>query len=257
MTRSSFGLCLSAFALTVFSAGSLAPVLAQTPDAAVPDSIVPASGDAAQKSSHSHNDSAGLALLGLVAGGAALMGGGSHGQSGSPGSSFVASALAPQMIYTPPASAAASVSAPATSAAPAVISTPVPAIITKTLASPVPGTDAPPVIDTASAPVSTFAPVSPVVIVTYPTGDTAPPIVKPLPFLPSSTGTAPLSPAPTAGLPLPDAVPEPGTTSLRLAPTAGLPLPDAVPEPGTTAALVLGSLLLGNLLMRARRTAAG
>ena len=63
----------------------------------------------ADSTSHSHHDSTGLVLLGLAAGGAALLGGGSHGHSDSGDSASLAPAvLGPQIVWTqtPPAASA-------------------------------------------------------------------------------------------------------------------------------------------------------
>lgn len=235
MTRPSLGLCFAAQSVIALSlialyAGSAAaqtssaaqsPISVQTPDSTRTAPV----GDDTQKPSKSHSDASGMLLLGAVVGGAALMGGGGHGSGDTSGSSFSSSAVAPQLIVTQ--------NAPRTvpTSAPVVVSTPTPVIITTTAANPVPDAGN----DPAPVQISTFAPVAPVVTVTVPPVNTAPIIEQPVTFIPV--------PAPTpiqGGGPAPTLFPAPLD-------------PSAVPEPGTTAALVLGSLMLGALVLRARR----
>ncbi len=219
MTRSPFGLCLSAYSLMAFSAGAVA---AQTPNTtqnsgtiASPD-LPSNNSNTSEKSEKSskHSDSSGMLLLGAVLGGAALMGG-SHG-GGSSSTDLAPSAVSPQVIYTP---------GTGTAAAPVVVTAPIPKVVTTTTTDPI----ANPGVDPTPVSVSVFDPASPVVTITVPTAG-------------STTGD------PTVFTPEPvSSIPDPG-----LFPTTD-PLTPSVPEPTATVSLGVGALMLGMLVIRAHR----
>ena len=145
--------------------------------------------------------------------------GGGHG-GGSSSSDLSPSAVAPQVIYTPSGS---------TSTAPVVVTNPIPKIVTTTTTDPVPN----PGVDPIPVSVSVFSPTVPVVTITVPPTTAAPTTGDPTVFVP-----APVTNGPGSGL----------------FPTLG-PLAPSVPEPTATVALGVGSLMLGMLVIRARRKA--
>lgn len=220
MTRSPIGLCLSAYSLIALSAGAVA---AQTPNTTQTSDTIASpgspgsnssSGEKSEKSSK-HSDSSGMLLVGAVVGGAALMGGG-HGGGGSSSTDLAPSATSPQLLYTP---------GTGTVAAPVVVTAPIPKIVTTTTTDPTsnPGVDPIPVS------VSVFNSASPVVTVTLPAaGQTT---GNPTAFMPAPASTAP----------------DPG-----LLPATD-PLAPSVPEPTATVSLGVGALMLGMLVIRARR----
>jgi len=226
MTRPFTGLCLPAFALSLFSFIALdsMPASAQAPD--MTPQAAGAADIADKKASKSHNDASSLALLGLVGGGAALMGGGHRSGSDSSNNSasvnsssvtsaavpaFTASATAPQVIYTHIAPPVSTLSAPVTVTAPVAASASTPAVLAST-----------PAILAASVPVVT---------VTYP-APAAAPVIHPIVFA--------SHPAPARSL----------------SSNPGVPSESAVPEPGTLTALALGILLLAVMTLRSQRKVA-